>query len=56
MADWASHDRMVRRRELNALRGEIVALQEKARGHQQDVGNRRAYTRVLAIIDRRIDL
>lgn len=54
MADWSQYERTIRRRELEALRAEVQALHGKARGHQDDVGNRRAFTRVLAIIDRRL--
>ena len=54
MADWSQYERTVTRRALEALRAEVVGLRAKARGNQEDVGNRRAYTRVLAIIDRRL--
>lgn len=55
MADWNQHDRAIRRRELEALRREVEALHSKARGHKEDAGSRRAYTRVLQVIDQRLE-
>lgn len=55
MADWNRYERTVRRSELTSLRQAVEALRSKARGHQDDVGNRRAYTRVLGQIDNRLE-
>lgn len=54
MADWNQHDQTIRRRELEALRAEVEGLRSKARGVNEDYHLRRAYTRVLGIIDRRL--
>ena len=55
MADWNQYEATIRQRALREVLAEVEALKDRAQGFKDDRGQRRGYTRVLKLIQEKID-